>query len=78
MDLAGDLQPFCACSHPGCCHGWPGRDLVWFSNFEFSYGTNSYKRHLKSATESGKPTLVVADSKFAFDIDDPDDLALLV
>ena len=47
-------------------------------NFEFSYGPNSYNRHLKSATGSGKPTLVVADSKFAFDIDDPDDLALLV
>ena len=47
-------------------------------NFEIIKGTNSYKRHFKSATESGKPTLVVADSKFAFDIDDPDDLALLV
>ena len=42
--------------------------------FEFSYGPNSYTRHLKSASKSEAQVLVVTDSKFAFDIDDPDDL----
>ena len=43
-------------------------------NFEFSYGPSSYLRHLKSASKTGKKMIVVADSQFAFDIDDPDDL----
>ena len=43
-------------------------------DFEFSYGPNSYTRHLKSATMLEAEVLVVADSPFSFDIDDPDDL----
>ena len=42
--------------------------------FEFSYGPNSYSRHLKSASKSEAKVLVMTDSQFAFDIDDPDDL----
>jgi 2-phospho-L-lactate guanylyltransferase len=43
-------------------------------DFEFSYGPGSYTRHLKSATMLEAEVLVVADSPFSFDIDDPDDL----
>lgn len=47
-------------------------------NFDFSYGPNSYLRHLKSASKTGEKMIVVTDSQFAFDIDDPDDLHLVV
>ena len=43
-------------------------------DFEFSYGPGSYKRHLKSATMLKAEVLVISDSPFSFDIDDPDDL----
>ncbi len=42
--------------------------------FEFSYGPNSYTRHLKLASTLEAEVLVVTDSPFSFDIDDPDDL----
>ncbi len=43
-------------------------------DFEFSYGPNSYMRHLKSASMLDTEIIVVADSPFSLDIDDPDDL----
>ena len=43
-------------------------------DFQFSYGPNSYMRHLKPATMLEAEVLVVTDSPFSFDIDDPDDL----
>lgn len=43
--------------------------------FSFSYGENSFARHLSEAERSGLPIHVVADAGLGLDLDDPDDLA---
>lgn len=43
--------------------------------FSFSYGENSFARHLSEAERSGLPIHVVTDAGLGLDLDDPDDLA---
>jgi 2-phospho-L-lactate guanylyltransferase len=43
-------------------------------NFAFSYGPHSYSKHLEFAEKTESSVLVVKDSKFGFDLDDPNDL----
>ena len=43
--------------------------------FSFSYGENSFARHLSEAERSGLPIHVVTDDGLGLDLDDPDDLA---
>ena len=45
-------------------------------DWTFSFGPDSYQRHLQQATERGYSVAVVQRSGFAFDIDAPDELAL--
>ncbi|MEM7286370.1 MAG: 2-phospho-L-lactate guanylyltransferase [Actinomycetota bacterium] len=42
--------------------------------FSFSYGENSFARHLSEAERSGLPIHVVTDAGLGLDLDDPDDL----
>ena len=42
--------------------------------FTFSYGRDSYTKHLDLAERTGLPVSTVKDSKFSFDLDEPDDL----
>ncbi len=43
--------------------------------FGFSYGPNSFARHLSEAERSGLPIHVIDDAGLALDLDDPADLA---
>lgn len=43
--------------------------------FSFSYGENSFARHLSEAERSGLAIHVVTDAGLGLDLDDPDDLA---
>ncbi|HJM96884.1 MAG TPA: 2-phospho-L-lactate guanylyltransferase [Acidimicrobiales bacterium] len=43
-------------------------------DFPFNYGPNSFAKHLKQAEQSGVSISVLENSRFAFDLDDPDDL----
>ena len=43
--------------------------------FSFSYGENSFARHLSEAERSGLPIHVVTDDGLGLDLDDADDLA---
>ncbi len=45
------------------------------SRFSFSYGENSFARHLSEAERLGLPIHVVTDAGLGLDLDDPDDLA---
>jgi len=43
-------------------------------DFSFCYGPHSYEKHLELAQRTEASISVVKDSKFSFDLDDPDDL----
>jgi 2-phospho-L-lactate/phosphoenolpyruvate guanylyltransferase len=47
------------------------------SGFNFAYGPGSFTRHKQAAAELGLTCRVVHDWRFAFDVDTPQDLALL-
>jgi 2-phospho-L-lactate guanylyltransferase len=44
------------------------------AGFSFSYGPNSFARHLSEAERIGQPITVVIDEGLGLDLDDPDDL----
>ena len=46
--------------------------------FEFSYGPGSFARHGSAARRAGLEVRVVRDHALAFDVDGPDDLALVL
>ena len=46
--------------------------------FEFSYGPGSFDRHCAAARRAGLELRVVHDDALAFDVDGPDDLAILL
>jgi 2-phospho-L-lactate guanylyltransferase len=46
--------------------------------FEFSYGPGSFARHCAAARRAGLEVRVVRDHALAFDVDGPDDLALVL
>ena len=45
------------------------------AGFSFSYGENSFARHLSEAERLGLPIHIVTDAGLGLDLDDPDDLA---
>lgn len=47
------------------------------SNFTFSYGPGSFDRHLKRSRATGVPFRVVSSAALAWDVDLPEDLAVL-
>ena len=47
------------------------------ADFTFAYGPGSFARHLEEARRLGLPTRVVHGSPLAWDVDVPDDLAVL-
>jgi 2-phospho-L-lactate guanylyltransferase len=46
--------------------------------FEFSYGPGSFARHCSAAQRAGLEVRVVVDDAMGFDIDGPDDLAIVL
>lgn len=45
--------------------------------FTFSYGPGSFKRHVDEAIKTGSPLRVIEDTPLAWDVDVPDDLAVV-
>ncbi len=45
--------------------------------FEFSYGVGSFQRHCATARTAGFDVEILRDHALGFDVDEPDDLALL-
>jgi 2-phospho-L-lactate/phosphoenolpyruvate guanylyltransferase len=63
------------------CHrddGTPVLSVPLHVDFRFAYGPDSFRRHLAIAHELGLGVRVVRDADLAFDVDTPDDLAMLV
>lgn len=79
LPQAGDLQPLL---------GWPGVTIVPDRHrtgtnvmalptsipFTFSYGTDSFGRHVAEASRHGRGVRIVHDDDLGWDIDRPDDL----
>lgn len=63
------------------CHrgdGTPVLSVPVGSTFEFSYGPGSFARHCEAARRAGLELRVVDDAALGFDVDGPDDLAILL
>jgi 2-phospho-L-lactate guanylyltransferase len=63
------------------CHrgdGTPVLSIPVAAPFEFSYGPGSFDRHCTAATMAGLEVRVVRDHALGFDIDGPDDLAIVL
>ena len=63
------------------CHrgdGTPVLSVPVGAPFEFSYGSGSFARHGAAARRAGLDVRVVDDAALAFDVDGPDDLAVLL
>jgi 2-phospho-L-lactate guanylyltransferase len=59
------------------CHrddGTPVLSVPVDAEFEFAYGTGSFRRHAAEARRRGLGLRVVRDPRLAFDVDVPDDL----
>ena len=48
--------------------------LPTYVDFSFSYGQNSFSRHVKESEKFNLPLTIVKDSVLGFDVDNPDDL----
>jgi 2-phospho-L-lactate/phosphoenolpyruvate guanylyltransferase len=62
------------------CHrgdGTPVLSVPVAATFEFSYGPGSFDRHCAAAKRAGLDVHVVHDAAMSFDIDGPDDLAIM-
>jgi 2-phospho-L-lactate guanylyltransferase len=62
------------------CHrddGTPVLSVPLDVEFPFAYGAASFRRHVAIARELGLGTRVVRDAELGFDVDTPDDLAML-
>ncbi|MDQ1468373.1 MAG: 2-phospho-L-lactate/phosphoenolpyruvate guanylyltransferase [Actinomycetota bacterium] len=63
------------------CHredGTPVLSLPTAAAFEFSYGAGSFARHCAAARRAGLETHVVRDHALGFDVDGPEDLAIVL
>lgn len=63
------------------CHrgdGTPVLSVPVAAPFEFSYGPGSFARHCAAARRAGLDVRVVDDAALGFDVDGPDDLAVLL
>jgi 2-phospho-L-lactate guanylyltransferase len=63
------------------CHrgdGTPVLSIPVAAPFEFSYGPGSFDRHCTAARSAGLEVRVVRDHALGFDIDGPDDLAIVL
>jgi 2-phospho-L-lactate/phosphoenolpyruvate guanylyltransferase len=63
------------------CHrddGTPVLAIPVAAPFEFSYGPGSFARHCEAARRAGLEPRVVHDLSLGFDIDGPDDLAIVL
>jgi 2-phospho-L-lactate guanylyltransferase len=63
------------------CHRADGSPVVSVpvtAPFEFSYGPGSFARHCAAAAPAGLELRVVRDEALGFDVDGPDDLAILL
>jgi 2-phospho-L-lactate guanylyltransferase len=62
------------------CHrgdGTPVLSLPVDAPFRFAYGPGSFARHCSEAERAGLEVRIVRDPALSFDVDVPDDLALL-
>jgi 2-phospho-L-lactate guanylyltransferase len=63
------------------CHrgdGTPVLSIPVAAPFEFSYGPGSFDRHCAAARLAGLEVRVVRDLALGFDVDGPDDLAIVL
>ncbi len=80
-----DLQCLAAASAGGAIaiapdrsrQGTNGISLCAAMDFDFSFGPNSFQRHLERAQQLGVHSAIVERTGLAFDVDVPDDLAEL-
>ena len=56
----------------------PTRAVAGFAPFEFAYGPGSFVRHRAAAQAAGLAVRIVVDDALGFDVDGPDDLAILL
>jgi len=56
----------------------PVQPVPGSAHFEFSYGPGSFARHCTEARRAGLEVRVVVDHAMGFDIDGPDDLAIVL